>query len=503
MNYPNVVTPATPQTHYPPPQTFHLSTNMKFLSLILAVTVLGALTACRSNPTIQTAPNADTDRRLNPLEVGQAKQIQVFFDGTANDWSARTNVRRRFELLASAEDPQFPSLYFEGVGTESLVGKAFGLGMKERVIKAYMFLACHWSPTSKDRIHIYGFSRGAFQARMLAGLMAHCGLPDAQNFNWKAPEVEKLANSVYDFCADELTDLPETNGATRVPLAVWQQRLAENQERVRNDPKHKGWKFNNPKVDLLGIWDTVPGLTFVSVTDDGGAAPGKRQIYKVRPYPNTKTIIHALSLDEKRSKFTPLLVGPPIDPSCKVHEVWFPGVHSDVGGGYLDSNDLAGAPLSWMQEVMQLEHISRRDYKFYSDAHGLLHHPENVFFNSIGSHQQTRKIPVGSYVHFSVFKRANLEAHPEVGIAQGRVYHPTLEVTQSDGTTATLTLDAGPYNESTAAQALEKVGLKLYSQEVKNSNRTQGLPLNISQMVVPVTTATKVASPAPSPTPHQ
>ena len=164
---------------------------MKLLSTIFAIGLLNSLTGCA--PTIQVVPNPTTDRRLNPLEIGQAKQIQVFFDGTANDWSARTNVRRRFELLASAEDPQFPCLYFEGVGTESLAGKAFGLGMKQRVIKAYTFLAHHWSPNRKDRIHIYGFSRGAFQARMLAGLMAHCGLPDAQQSGPLDPEVEKLA----------------------------------------------------------------------------------------------------------------------------------------------------------------------------------------------------------------------------------------------------------------------------------------------------------------------
>lgn len=72
---------------------------MKFRSITLALAVTVSMTACTSTPTIQTAPKTDTHRRLNPLEVGQPKQIQVFFDGTANDWSARTSVRRRFEYL--------------------------------------------------------------------------------------------------------------------------------------------------------------------------------------------------------------------------------------------------------------------------------------------------------------------------------------------------------------------------------------------------------------------
>ncbi|MEI6536487.1 MAG: DUF2235 domain-containing protein [Verrucomicrobiaceae bacterium] len=468
---------------------------MKTPTFTIIGIVLALLSSCGYR--IQYAPNPDTPRRLAPGEDGVPKKIQVFFDGTANDWEARTNVRRRFELMASAEDPQFPCLYIEGVGVGNLSGKVLGLGMKQRVLQAYTFLARHWSKDRNDSIQIYGFSRGAFQARMLAGLMAHCGLPDAVNTPKSEKDLHKLATSVWDYCVDQLKDPEEPADGSRIPLSKWLERLAENQRKVRELPNHQGWTFNTPSIDFLGIWDTVPGLPFTTLKAEGEVMAGKKQRYKVRPYPNIKVVAHALSLDEKRSRFAPLLVGAPIDPHNKVHEVWFPGAHSDVGGGYADSNDMAGITMVWMQDVMILENVTKRKHTFYSDAHGLLHHPEAALVNRITGHELSRRIPKDSYIHFSAFKRANQELHPEENSPYGSAYQPTLVVEQpckSDHLAQPpliLKVSGAIYTERTAADELKKVGLKLYGQNVDTDNSTKGLPLSISQMAVIVKTVSQ------------
>jgi hypothetical protein len=458
---------------------------------------VGVLTGCQYN--VQFAPNPSTARRFSPDEVGEAKQISIFFDGTSNNWRARTNVRRSFEQLGLAEDPHYPSLYVEGVGTKTAIEKALGLGMKDRVIDAYCFLAKYWSVSQNDRIRIFGFSRGAFEARMLAGMMAHCGLPDGTNLQITDKQLKQLAKEVYKYCENHLSDPCQQAPGAKIPLKVWEKTLADNQAKLQGQPFCKGWVFHNPSIQLLGIWDTVPGLPFTKLRDDGEVIPGKPQRYKVRPYPNTKLIVHALSLDEKRSQFHPLIVGPPIDPANKVYEVWFPGAHSDIGGGYSDSNDMAGTALAWMDQVMQREKLIRQTHSYYRDAHGVLHHPEEDVFSSIGSHSKARHLPYGSHVDFSVFKRANLEPHPEDGRPAGAIYEPTLHVIQPNGTTKTLKIVGTPsYKPADAKKLLQSVGLDLYDPTLDIDNRPEGPPLTLSQMNVEVKQVPKPPETKPS-----
>lgn len=480
----------------------HLMAGMA--AALVAVSLTGCQLYCFN---VQYAPNPATPRRYAPEEQNEPKQINVFFDGTSNNWQARTNVRRSFEQQAVAEDPHSPCIYVEGVGVRTLTGKAFGWGIKDRVIDAYAFLARYWNAGAKDKIHIFGFSRGAFEARMLAGMMAHCGLPDASHlFTQDVPQnklrekqLKALSTAVYDYCALHLTD-PAPKDGKSIPLKVWNDTLKANQARLHAEPFCQGWVFHDPTIQLLGIWDTVPGLPFTKLRNDGEVIPGRPQRYKVRPYPNIRLTVHALSLDEKRSQFHPLIVGPPIDPSCKVYEVWFPGAHSDIGGGYEDSNDMAGTSLAWMDEVMKNEGLIKRTHSYYRDAHGILHHPEKNAFSSIGSHEQARHVPYGSHVDFSVFKRANLEPHPQEGIPVGVVYEPTLHVQQPDGSLRTLKIaGATKYQPDQARRMLQSVGLDLYDPAQNLENRPEGAPLTLSQMNVEVKTVEKTTAPSAQP----
>jgi hypothetical protein len=102
------------------------------------------ITSCIS-PETQHAPNLLL-RRDVPGENHRVKVMQVFFDGTANKWSTRTNVRRRFEAAALAEDPSHP----DGVGNNRVTGAVLGHGLKPRVIEGYKFISDNYRTESRS-----------------------------------------------------------------------------------------------------------------------------------------------------------------------------------------------------------------------------------------------------------------------------------------------------------------------------------------------------------------
>jgi len=466
-------------------------------TFLICAALCGLISSCNYN--VQQTPNLSTPRVLATDQSGKPKRLQIYFDGTSNDWLARTNVRRRFELTAAAEDPFHPCLYVEGVGVSTFSGKVLGTGIKRRVLQGYCFLARHWSQKNCDEIDLYGFSRGAFQARVLAGLLAHCGLPDAHQSEMSDAQLEKLASEVWTFSEKELKDLLG-NGKS---AGEWHTHLESNRQLTRQ--RFPNLTFQNPKIRFMGLWDTVPGLPFTQMDELNNPRPDKDQLYKIRPYPNVGLILHALALNDVRSRFMPLLVGPPLDPSTKVHEVWFPGAHSDVGGGYdKDSNDLAGVSLAWMHQLMISEKLTTRTQGFFSDSHGLLHHPENNIAMKLINEQKRRILPRGSVVDLSVFKRANAKPHPEEGgPKEGVVYEPMLAVlapgedASSTDRVKTETLQLkGPYTPEQAKAALESIGLKLYEPGSLRTQSTGKTPLEVSDMKVLLQT---VDDPAPPP----
>ena len=299
-------------------------------ALVLCVLLLALhVSGCVPNPVVQAAPNPDTQRKSL---VAGPKKILIFFDGTANEWNTRTNVRRLFELVSAHEDPALLSLYVDGVGSSSfpLTGATMGYGLKPRILEGYKFLARYYK--KGDQIYIFGFSRGAHQARSLAGLLAYNGIP--QVGNGKA-ELKEAAEKIWTFSRQK----------NDVSHEEWMSWSSDKAALFANEIKEK---FNIETVvapvQFLGVWDTVPGSQFKKYSvcsEKSDSVEGIR--YKILSYPTIREIAHAVSIDEKRSEFSPVFVCPPIDPARTiVHQTWFAGAHADVGGGYGDSNDLAG-----------------------------------------------------------------------------------------------------------------------------------------------------------------
>ena len=252
------------------------------------------------------------------------RNIVICCDGTGNQYgSANSNVVKLYWTL-SAQDKQ-SAYYHPGLGTMgarnalSVVGKwwtqirglAFGYGFSDNIADVYSFLMREFSPG--DRIFIFGFSRGAYTARALCGLLHMFGL--------LTPGNEAL-----------------------IPYAV---RLYKG-----NDPcKFEiaagfGTTFSVPCTPyFVGLWDTVSSVGWVldPIHTKGGHLPYTAML------PGVSILRHAVSIDERRAFFRQNLIHEPLPESQNLKQVWFAGVHSDVGGSYAEAESgLSKIALRWM-----------------------------------------------------------------------------------------------------------------------------------------------------------
>ena len=251
-------------------------------------------------------------------------RLAVCFDGTWNDadnQSTETNVFRIARAIRPFSDMDGTVqsvLYLRGVGTSGLgaevvVEGAVGLGVDEIVRSAYMFLAQNYVPG--DEIFLFGFSRGAFTARSLTGLLGACGLLERER----------------------LGDL----------AAAWAYYRTPKPHSAKEFIKQTGTSSRSDvRVDILGLSNNknalgVPGTLFSTVNRD------RYGFHDTGPSPVMRSGCHALAIDEQRSEFVPTLWTGVCPEGTTIEQVWFAGVHSDVGGGYR-TRELADIPLVWM-----------------------------------------------------------------------------------------------------------------------------------------------------------
>ncbi|MBP1852652.1 T6SS phospholipase effector Tle1-like catalytic domain-containing protein [Rhizobium halophytocola] len=289
-----------------------------------------------------------------------SKNIVLLLDGSSNEIAAdRTNVLRLFGTLEHSErqvvwyDPGVGTFgadeSWSSIGHKTLEvwGLLTGWGLDHNVKEAYRFLVEHYDQgpaqdgrhPDRDRIYLFGFSRGAYTARVLAGFIHAFGLMSPIHLN--------LLDYAYRTYKD--ISLSPKNGADMGrrgaepldPFATM--RLYERT--LQND---------RPPIKLLGLFDTV-----ASVIEKGN---GRIQ-FRTHPFtdsnPSVEWVRHAVSIDERRTVFRPELwtpgqdyrgnpFAPPQGPQ-NVKEVWFAGAHGDVGGGYpeAESGQIKIA-LDWM-----------------------------------------------------------------------------------------------------------------------------------------------------------
>lgn len=260
------------------------------------------------------------------------RNLIVCCDGTWNDPGdedegvpAPTNVFRLFNAVdLDSPEPEQLTRYQAGVGTGGIVDKvlggAVGWGLGEDIRDCYYWLAQKYRPG--DRIHLFGFSRGAFTARSLAGMICRLGIVRVDGDD-------------------------EGAGSDDVIGRVYRQGY-------RNRQPLPGLEFHEDsrRVEFIGVWDTVGAL---GIPDDKALLdwlddPDRYRFHDTTLHPGVRRARHAVAIDERRGSFSPTLwdtstAGEDQD----VEQLWFPGAHSDVGGGYKEKGLSEGA-LLWMIE---------------------------------------------------------------------------------------------------------------------------------------------------------
>lgn len=331
------------------------------------------------------------------------KRIVVLSDGTGNSSAAiwRTNVWRTFEALDLSNSDQV-AFYDDGVGTSSfkplaMLGGAFGYGLKRNVIDIYKFV-CRNYQSGEDEIFGFGFSRGAFTIRVLTGLILDQGLVQATN----EIELDRLAIAAFQ------------DYRRRRYHTVWWDILSK--DHVIPPSKTAGNNRPVTKIRFLGLWDTVAayGLPVDEMTRGVNKWIWPLELPSRVLDPRVQRACHALALDDERTTFHPVLwdesaqISPHPDQQRdisdeRISQVWFSGMHSNVGGGYPDDS-LARIPQYWIMTEAQKCGLR---FKSAPDAD-----PDSMINTSAGRDKDGRlydsRSGLGSYYRYGPRKLAEL-----------------------------------------------------------------------------------------------
>jgi hypothetical protein len=282
------------------------------------------------------------------------KRLIVCCDGTWQQLKSQcpTNVVKVAQAITARGKDDCPQIVFydEGVGTgdwrDRLRGGIFGIGLDQNIQECYRFLCLNYE--SGDEIYLFGFSRGAYTVRSLAGIIARFGLLARNSI--------RLIPQLYDFyrIREEDTHYEQTVQFANTTKA----RLAEEHQ-----------LNTNVQVTLLGCWDTVGAL---GIPDTIPWLPldswinHRYKFHDTNLSPKVQHALHAVSIDEPLKSFQVTRMNRKPGDHNPLEEVWFPGNHGAIGGGVGDRespdpdnpkplNGLSDRTLQWM--LQEIEHL--------------------------------------------------------------------------------------------------------------------------------------------------
>ncbi|KAF2154064.1 hypothetical protein K461DRAFT_327229 [Myriangium duriaei CBS 260.36] len=250
--------------------------------------------------------------------------------------------------------------YSRGVGStggfaDRLYGGLSGEGVAENIRAAYAFLSTNYR--RGDEIFLFGFSRGAFTARAIAGLIAQVGV---------------LTRSGQDYLAEIYADVRHRHDEDYKPAQPnkpFRNKPPASDPRYRAELAHRGLTTLGVHVKAVGVWDTVGALGtprigwLEKVGLQSSVSKHQLEFYDTKLSPVIENAFQALALDERRASFSPAVWElEPRNTTTRLRQVWFPGVHANIGGGYPDQA-LANITLAWMASQvapmldLDLDHI--------------------------------------------------------------------------------------------------------------------------------------------------
>ncbi|WP_024326157.1 DUF2235 domain-containing protein [Thioalkalivibrio sp. AKL19] len=257
------------------------------------------------------------------------RRIVICADGTWNrpeedvESDVPTNVLRLARAIAPADasgDPQ-QVFYDWGVGAyyAKITGGVTGRGIHKNIQDAYRYIVQNYAPGSE--IFLFGFSRGAYTVRSLCGLINNCGI-------LKRPDARLIEQAFRHYKNVAASHAPEGEASREFRAA---------------------YSHPSREIRFVGVWDTVGalGIPFSLL----GMFDRTDEFYDTKLGPNVRIARHAMAIDETRADFEPTLWDP--RPGLDLEQVWFSGVHADVGGGYAPDTKgrlASEVPLAWMVE---------------------------------------------------------------------------------------------------------------------------------------------------------
>lgn len=247
--------------------------------------------------------------------------------------------------------------YQEGLGTDGLpvsrfVAGTFGQGLGANVREAYSFLATNYEPG--DEIYLLGFSRGAFTARSVASFVGQVGLLTKRGLRYLSEIWHDVQHQWDDRYRPRNPDSPFPNKpSARNPA-------------YREELYRRGMTDLDVTVKAIGVWDTVgslgiPRVGWLQRIGLQGGESDRMQFYDTKLSNAVENAFQALALDENRSAFSPAVWEKAPGNRTNLRQVWFPGVHSNIGGGY-DDQGLANITLAWMMAQLTPYIEFYRDY---------------------------------------------------------------------------------------------------------------------------------------------
>lgn len=310
----------------------------------------------------------DIDRNLNSKKEASPSNV-------CRVWAAITRTLPSAEPVQCKEVGNITAIYIRGIGTSkkdyiNRFAGLTGLGTTNLVLRAYKELAKHYEP--KSEIYLFGFSRGAFAARSLAGMLYRCGLPHNPS-----SRTINMTTKVSHYIIKRLTNTCASRNAVN--------------------------------ISFIGLWDSVASIALPKIVV---------RMHDISP-PVKAKIWHALALDESRRHFRAVFWDK--SPSnIEAREVWFAGAHANIGGGYNDTN-LSNIAMFWILRgavdaglPITLRDVKGYDYEQWGEA---IRNSYHEFFKRAAKLiatlkaeailREIRSIPDHHLIHQSVFDAKN------------------------------------------------------------------------------------------------
>ena len=242
-------------------------------------------------------------------------------DQERNGVPTPTNVVKLAYRVAKRDGATLQVIYYDqGVGTgnffDRLTGGAFGDGVEANIYDAYRFLIGNYEPG--DEIYLFGFSRGAYTVRSIGGMIRKCGI-------LARPYVKHYHAAIELYRDGQHPDQP-------------------GPAKFRHDYSISGAEAI--PIRMIGAWGTV-GALGIPLRGFRSLTHAKHQFHDTELSGIVQFACHALAIDEHRAPFEPTLWTYKPKTGQQVEQVWFCGAHSDIGGGYAQT-ELSDIALDWM-----------------------------------------------------------------------------------------------------------------------------------------------------------